>query len=212
MAITTIELTESRPAVVRISGVRFNCSNGPSFCAAVRSYKNNGAAANMAKTGNHAALFEFCACPVPELKVTDLIDSAIASTASARWRIARDRPAEFNPLIRFRERSTAAFPRKFSTTQTTGHRQSPVTQPGPNRNNDRACVTARAGIAFTNRQKTRKEANLRTRTFSSMATSAAVARMALSEKTSRMAAAGGTSTVRSIDPGTNLPAKKIGRE
>jgi hypothetical protein len=54
----TIELTESGRAVIRISGVRFNCSNGPSCRAAVRSYKYSGAAANTAKRGNHTAVFE----------------------------------------------------------------------------------------------------------------------------------------------------------
>ena len=33
----------------------------------------------------------------------------------------------------------------FPPTQITGHRQSPITQPGPKKNKDRACVTTRTG-------------------------------------------------------------------
>jgi hypothetical protein len=79
----------------------------------------------------------------------------------------------------------AAFPDSFSTTQITGHRQSPITQPGPKNHRDRACVTARTGIVRISFQKTRNDRNLRTRACSSIAISAAAARSTLSEKTKR---------------------------
>ena len=76
----------------------------------------------------------------------------------------------------------AAFPDSFSTTQITGHKLSPITQPGPKNNRERACVTIRTGIVRTSFQKTRNERNFLTRTCSSIAMSAAAARSTLSEK------------------------------
>src|ERR1035441_8713725 len=90
----------------------------------------------------------------------------------------------------------AAFPDSFSTTQITGHRLSPITQPGPKNNRDRACVTTRTGIVLTSLQKTRNDRNFLTRTCASIAISGAPARSKLAEKMKRMAAALGTSPIR----------------
>src|ERR1700691_1644060 len=98
----------------------------------------------------------------------------------------------------------AAFPDSFSTTQTTGHRQSPATQPGPKKNRDRACVATRTGIVLSSFQKTRNDKNFLTRTCSSTAISAAAARSTLSQKTKRIAAARGTSTTRPAGTGSSF--------
>src|SRR5580698_9037005 len=99
----------------------------------------------------------------------------------------------------------AALPDSFSTTQTTGHRQSPITQPGPKKNRDLACVTTSTGIVLSSFQKTRNDRNFLTRACSSIAISAAAARSKLSEKMKRIAAASGTSTIRTAATGTSLP-------
>jgi len=54
-------------------------------------------------------------------------------------------PADRRPVINSRERWMAAAPVSLSTTETTGHNQSPIHPAGPEHCYSRACVLTKAG-------------------------------------------------------------------
>src|ERR1700733_3654121 len=127
-----------------------------------------------------------------------------AKAARERWRIANALPADRSPVIRFRERASETRPESPSTTQITGHRQSPVIQRRPTKSNAIACVAKRTGSIRTNLPRTRNDENLLIPAHSSTAMSAATALSKLSEKIKRIAAAIGTNTLLISAVGSKL--------